>query len=348
MRTRIAMAALVVLVAAAGAIAALGTPQAGGAAVQLLAIKFDAEGTLYAADAKNNQIASYGLADKKGKLAPVQVPDLGAQLAKALSCGADEVVIHDIAAHPTTFAVFLSVGKKGTPESRLFKVGADRKVVEVAVGELKKAAVKLPDGTQPFDIAVTAKNVILSSTGRDRTFSSELHRVPLPLAEGKMLNAQTELYHASHKAWETKAPLVAMTAFTMGGKEYIVGATKCTPVVRIPVDEIGDKAKVKTTTIIELGGGNSPVSMMVYGQGPNQSLILTHLKSAQEGAYKVSPAVLAEGTKVNEKAPNRGGKNAESIAAWKNAKKAALLGPTLAVAVIDQGGSLSLVTLPLP
>ena len=347
MRSRLILG-VVLLFAAAGGIAALAAPQAGGASVQLLAMKFDADGLLYAADAKNNELVALATVDKKGKALPVQVPDLGAQLSRLLGSTPQDVVINDIAVHPTSFAVYLSAGKKGTAESRLFRVAADKKVLEVPVGELKKAAVKLPEGTQPFDVAVTAKNVILSSSGRDRTFSSELHRVPLPLAEGKMANAQTELYHASHKAWETKAPLVAITAFTMGGKEYIVGATKCTPVVRIPVDEIGDKAKVKTTTLLELGGGNSPVSMMVYGQGPTQTLLLTHAKSAQDGAYKVPGAVLAEGTKINEQAQNRGGKNAESIAAFKNAKKAALFGPTMAVAVIDNGGSLSLATLPLP
>ncbi|MBI3854625.1 MAG: hypothetical protein HY293_02915 [Planctomycetes bacterium] len=300
MRSRIT-AVVVFLIAVAGGIAALAAPQA-GAPVQLLAIKFDAEGTLYGADAKNNELVSYALPDKKGKALPVQVPDLGAQLAKALGAGPEDVVVHDLAVHPASFVVYLSAGKKGTPESRLFRVGADKKLQEVATGELKKAAAKLPEGTQPFDLAVTSKNVILSSSGRDKTFSSELHRVPLPLAEGKMANAQTELYHTSHKAWETKAPLVAMAAFTMGGKEYIVGATKCTPVVRI-----------------------------------------------QEGAYKVPGAVLAEGSKVNDQAANRGGKNAESLAAWKNAKRAALLGPALAVAVFDEGGGkLSLSTLPLP
>jgi hypothetical protein len=347
MRSRIILG-IVLLIAAAGGIAALAVPQAGGASVQLLAMKFDPEGTLYAADGKNNELVALSTIDKKGKALPVQVPDLGAQLSKLLGCTPEDVLVNDIAVHPTSFAVYLSVAKKGTPESRLFRVAADRKVLEVPVGELKKTAVKLPEGTQPFDIALTSKNVILSSSGRDRTFSAELHRVPLPLAEGKMANAQTELYHSSHKAWETRAPLVSITAFTMGGKEYLVGATKCTPVVRVPVDEIGDKAKVKTTTLLELGGGNTPISMMVYGQGPAQTLLLTHTKSPTDGAYKVPGAVLAEATKINEQAPNRGGKIAESVAAFKNAKKAALFGPTMVVAVIDNGGSLSLTTLPLP
>lgn len=344
---KIRVAFLAVLVVAAAGMAALGVPQAGGAPVQLLSMKFDADGTLYAADSKNNQIVSFQFPDKKGKVAPVQVPDLGAQLAKALSAMPDEVIVNDLAVHPVSFAVYLSASKKGTQESHLFQVGADKKLHEVSLAELKKAAVALPEGTQPFDLAVAGKSVIVSSTGRDKAFSSGLHRVSLPLVEGKVANASTEIYHTSHKAWETKAPLIAMTAYSMGGKDYIVGATKCTPVVRIPVDEIGDKAKIKTTTIIELGGGNSPVSMLVYGQGPRQSLLLTHTKSNTEGAYKVSGALLGEATKINETAVNKGGSNTESLAPWKNAKRAALLGPTMAVAVIADGPTLSLVTLPL-
>lgn len=345
MRIRITLVALA-LVAVAG-VAALGVPQAGGAAVQLLAIKFDAEGTLYAADGKNNAVVSFALPDKKGKALPVAVPDLGAQLAKLLGGTPEDVIVNDLAVHPASFAVYLSASKKGTAESHLFVVGADKKLKEVALADLKKASVALPEGTQPFDLVVAGKNVIVSSTGRDKAFSSGLHKVALPLAEGKIANASTEVYHTSHKAWETKAPLLAMTAFTMGGKDYIVGATKCTPVVRIPVDEIGDKAKVKTTTVIELGGGNGPVSMLVYGQGPAQTLLMTHNKSNTEGAYKVPGTVLAEGTKVNETAANRGGANTQSLATWKNAKRAALLGPTLAVAVVADGANLSLVTLPL-
>lgn len=343
---RIGIAAAALL-AGAGAFSA-GYGQAGAAGVQLLALEFDAEGTLYAGDAKNTQVLSLQLPDKKGKVAPVQVPDLGAQLAKALGGTAEEVVVHDVAVHPASFAVYLSAGKKGAAESKLFRVGADKKLQEVPVAEVKKAAVALPAGTQIFDVAVSAKNVIVSSSGQDRTFSSGLHRIPLPLAEGKVSNAQTELYHTSHRAWETKAPLISMTAYSAGGKEYIVGSTQCTPVVRIPVDEIGDNAKIKSSTIIELGGRNGPVSMLVYGQGNRQTLLVTHQNTAQEGAYKVSGALLVEAKRVNEQAADKSG-GAQTIDAWKNTKKAAVLGPTLAVAIVEQAaGGPALVTLPLP
>ncbi len=340
------MTLVAVAVLAAAGVVALATGQAGGAPVNLLALEFDPAGTLYALDSKGAQVVSIELPDKKGKIAPIQVPDLGAQLAKLLGGAADEVMVHDVAVHPASYAVYISAGKKGAQESRLFRVAADRKIQEVPVADVKKAAVALPSGTQPFDLAVTAKSLVVSSTSQDRTFGSGLHRVSLPLAEGKVANAQTEVYHTSHRAWETKAPLIAITAYTAGGKDYLVGSTKCTPVVRIPVDEIGDKAKVKTATIIELGGRNGPVSMLVYGQGPRQTLLVTHQNTATEGAYKVSGAVLNEGSRVNEQAVNRSGL---TVDAWKNTKRAAILGPTTAVAVVDQGGgNLSLVTLPLP
>lgn len=336
------------LIVAATGVAALGFGQAGGAAIQLMALEFDAAGNLYAADSKNNQLVSFSLAEKKAKPVPIQVPDLGAQLAKLLGCPPADVLVHDVAVHPVSYLAYLSAGKKGGQESRLFRVGPDKKVQEVPLGEVKMAAVALPAGTQVLDLALTAKDVIVSSTNNDRAFGSGLHRVALPLAGGKLATATTEVYHTSHKAWETRAPLISVTAFSAGGKEYLLGSTKCTPVVRIPVDEIGDKAKVKTTTIIELGGRNGPVTLLVYGAPNRSSLLVTHNNTDKEGAYKVSAAVLAEGTKVNEQAPNRGGSTAETVAAWKNTKRAAALGPALAVAVIDQAGTLSLATLPLP
>ena len=34
-----------------------------------------------------------------------------------------------------------------------------------------------------------------------------------PLAQGSVANAESELYHTSHDAWETEAPLYAMTTY---------------------------------------------------------------------------------------------------------------------------------------
>jgi hypothetical protein len=328
------------------ALAALGPAPATADAVLLVALKFDAQGMLVAADAKNDRILGLAVEEKAAPAKPVKIDNLGEQLAKALDAGSDPVTVHDVAVHPASHAVYLSASKKGGGGTLLFRVHGE-KLEKVDLGSLKTTSVALPAGSRPFDLVVTSQDVVVSSMNRDKTFGSALHRVALPLKEGGVATAETEIYHTSHKRWETKAPLVAMAAFSSGGQDYIMGSTACTPVVRIGVSDVADKKKVQTSTIVELGSRNAPVSMLVYARDGRQSLLVTNTK---EGAYKVAEPILAETAKLNEKAVNRGaGVEVETVEAWKGAKKSAVLDSASAVVVRDGGdGTLSLQTLPLP
>jgi hypothetical protein len=331
------------LVAAFG-VAALGlTPPQENVSL-LVALKFDPKGTLYAADAKGDQVLAYAFEDKEAKPKAVNVATLGEQLKKALDAGADPVQVHDVAVHPVSHTVYLSASKKGAGASTLFRVNGDKiEKVEMA----KPTAVALPSGARPYDLVVTSKDVVVSSMNRDKTFGSALHRIALPMKEGGVATSETEIYHTSHKKWETKAPLIAMAGFSSAGQDYVMGSTACTPVVRIGVGDVADKKKVQTQTIVELGNRNAPVSMLVYTQKNMPTLLVTNNK---EGAYKVPAPVLVEKTKLNEQAINRGGGagGIEVVDAWKGVKRTALLDAASAVAVRDDGGTLSLVTLPLP
>jgi hypothetical protein len=309
----------------------------------LVALKFDAKGTLYAADAKGDQVLAFTMDEKEAKSKPVNIAGLSDQLKKALDAGADPVNVLDVAVHPLSHTVYLSASKKGAAGSTLFRVNGDKlEKVEMA----KPSAVALPAGARPFDLVVTSKDVVVSSMNRDKTFGSALHRIALPLKEGGVATSETEIYHTSHKRWETKAPLVAMAGFSAGGQDYVMGSTACTPVVRVGVDDVADKKKLQTQTIVELGNRNAPVSMLVYTQKNQPTLLVTNNK---EGSYKVAAPILTEKTKLNENAVNRGaGVPIEVVDAWKGVKRTAQLDATSAVAVRDDGGNLSLITLPLP
>jgi len=331
---------------AAGAalgIAALGLTPPQENVPLLVALKFDAKGTLYAADAKGDQVLAFAMDEKEAKARPVRIDSLGEQLKKALDAGADPVTVLDVAVHPLSHAVYLSASKKGGAGSTLFRVsGAKLEKVEMS----RPVAVALPAGARPFDLVVTSKDVVVSSMSRDKTFGSALHRIALPMKEGGVATSETEIYHTSHKRWETKAPLVAMAGFSAGGRDYVMGSTACTPVVRIGVDDVSDKKKVQTETIVELGSRNAPVSMMVYTQKNQPTLLVTNNK---EGAYKVAAPILIEKTRLNEQAVNRGsGVPIQVVDSWKGVKRTAQLDAASAVVVRDDGGSLSLLTLPLP
>jgi hypothetical protein len=332
---------------AVAAVSAMGFASPKADAVLLVALKFDAQGMLYAADAKNDRLLGLAIEEQEGKARAVKIDNLSEQLGKALEAGTDPVTVHDIAVNPISHAVYLSASKKGGGGTLLFRVSGDNKLERVDLGSLKTSSVALPAGARPFDVVVTSKDVVVSSMNRDKTFGSALHRISLPLKEGGVATAETEIYHTSHKKWETKAPLVAMAGFSSGGQDYIMGSTACTPVVRIGVADVADKKKVQTSTIVELGSRNAPVSMFVYTKDNQQSLLVTNNK---EGAYKVAQPILYETAKLNEKAVNRGaGVAIETVESWKGAKKSAILDGASAVVVRDGGdGTLSLQTLPLP
>jgi hypothetical protein len=116
--------------------------------------------------------------------------------------------------------------------------------------------------------------------------------------------------------------------------------------VRVGVDDVTDKKKLQTQTIVELGNRNAPVSMLVYMQKNQPTLLVTNNK---EGAYKVAATILTEKTRLNEQAVNRGaGVPIEVVDAWKGVKRTAQLDPVSAVVIREDAGALSLLTLPLP
>src|SRR5258705_240383 len=62
-------------------------------------------------------------------------------------------------------------------------------------------------------------------------------------APGELHSAET--YHVAHGRWETKAPMSVILPYQENGKNYVVGAFACTPVVKYPLDALTPNAKVK-------------------------------------------------------------------------------------------------------
>src|SRR2546426_5784839 len=108
---KIALAAAAV-VAVAG-FSAPGFAPANVDPVLLVALKFDPQGMLYAADAKNDRLLGLAIEEKEAPAKAVKIDNLGEQLAKALDAGADPVIVHDVAVHPLSHAVYLAASKKG-------------------------------------------------------------------------------------------------------------------------------------------------------------------------------------------------------------------------------------------
>jgi hypothetical protein len=312
----------------------------------IVALRFDAKGTLYAADAGGCRIVAIETSEKAAKSKSVAIADLGAALAKAMNAKAGDVTVSALAVHPLSHVVYLAAARARGAATTLFRVSEKGDLVALAFKTLKTKTAALPKGHQPLDLVVGPKGLVVSSFAQEKQFVSRLHSIALPLADGAVGMSDSELYHTSHAAWETQAPLMAMTAFESEKKTYILGSTACTPVVRLDAADVVDKKKVKSATICELGMGNAPVSLAVYAKDKKNALLVT----SEAGTYRIDGAVLTEGTKLDEKAVSRNnGEIAEVkvLESWKGVMKIALLDETSLVAV-RKGAKLSLETLDLP
>jgi hypothetical protein len=108
-------------------------------------------------------------------------------------------------------------------------------------------------------------------------------------------------------------------------KANIVGSFTCTPLVKYPLDDAQPDVKVKGTTVVELGQGNTPRSMFGYEKDGKKFILVNAGRNNKQpapkiglpNAYwvaKVDHNLLKETVNVNENAPWRVGKGSASLA----------------------------------
>jgi hypothetical protein len=97
------------------------------------------------------------------------------------------------------------------------------------------------------------------------------------------------MYHGSHARYETNAPVRTFLTYTVDGQPTVLAAYTCTPIVKIPVADLKPGAKVKATTIAELGNMNRPIDMIAYKAGGQQYFMMAN---SARGVMKLSAAGL--------------------------------------------------------
>ncbi|MFO0864055.1 MAG: hypothetical protein U0744_05275 [Gemmataceae bacterium] len=124
-----------------------------------------------------------------------------------------------------------------------------------------------------------------------------------------------ETYHVGHGKWETGSPIRTVIPYVEGGKTYLVGAFTCTPIVKYSLDDVKvGGGKVKGTSVVELGTGNTPQDMFAYSKDGKNYILMNQMRNNGKAApgyptaywtAKVEQGILAEKEAINEKAPWR-------------------------------------------
>ncbi|MEO0388060.1 MAG: hypothetical protein AAF281_11095 [Pseudomonadota bacterium] len=271
------------------------------------ALEFAADGTLFVGDNYQGAIFAFAMtgAVAPDQVMPVNIGDIDVKIADRLGVPRSAVAINDMAVHPISAEIYISVSRIGNFESApaLIKVAQDGTISVVDLTALpfqKQALAHFPDQDTTFrprglgqmpplvrdmakgevtlsslaimDMAFYEGELFVSGVAFDN-FLSTLRRIPYPFTDVQEA-ASVEMYHISHDQFETRAPIRAMTIQEVDGAPTLVAAYTCSPVVLIGLDEIVDGAKISARTIMDYGNGQ-PIDMLTYSLNGAETLFLT-------------------------------------------------------------------------
>ncbi len=243
-------------------------------------LAFGPDGVLFVADSLGAAVYAIDLADD-GKPAGElpRIEDVDDKVAALLGTTARDVLIHDLAVHPASRNVYLSVsrgrGDGAVPVLVRVDGAGALAVVDLENVRYSKAAIdnapaadaKTRRGRpmRPLtitDVAYHGGNLYVAGLSNEE-FASNLRTIPYPFT-GESRATSVEIFHGAHGQFETHAPIRTLMPYERSGEAHLLAAYTCTPLVTIPVAQLEAGKHLKGKTIAELGFGNTPLDMIQF------------------------------------------------------------------------------------
>ena len=324
-------------------------------------LAFGPDGILFVGDSVNASIVALDTGDTKANksAAPVEIKGLNEKIAAALGTTADQILINDVIVNPKSRNVYIAVSRGRGPEATpvILRTDSSGKLTELSLENIRHARVTLPNAPDEnakdqrgnsrrlesiTDLAYVDGKVIVAGLSNEE-FSSTLRAVPYPFRDPDK-GAGIEIFHGAHGRFETNAPVRTFVPYDIAGQKHILAAYTCTPLVRIPVSEMKPGAKVKGTTIAELGNRNRPLDMIVYNKDGAQYILMAN---SSRGVMKLPAANLDKYEGIVARTEKQGVPY-ETIASLKGVQQLDKLDENRAVLLTDESGTLDLRTISLP
>jgi hypothetical protein len=270
------------------------------------ALAFGPEGVLFIGDGKGGAVFAVDLNDQApndGKEA-LSVANLEGKIAAFLGTSKDDVMIHDMGVNPISQNVYLAVSRgRGQWDQEwllpndvadahvLVKVEPKGALSEVPLKEVRFGKAALPNPVSPdkkhewkegialrtdtiTDMHYSDGTLYVAGLSNEE-FAAALWRFPYPFT-GEAAATTLENYHGAHGEFETEAPIRTFVTYALGGKEHILAAYLCTPLVTFPLADLKDGEHVKGRTVAEFGSGNYPLDMLVYTKDGRDKLLIAN------------------------------------------------------------------------
>ena len=212
---------------------------------------------------------------------PVDLAGIDSKIAQALGTTADQVTIADMAVHPASHNVYVTVtrGKGVDAKPVLLKVTANAATSGEHRVARRHQAFRLEDrqcagiDRRARAIRIAARSptsgsrTAISGSPVCRTSSSRRPSVGSPSRSTKEETTTLQIYHVSHKRSETQAPVMAFAPVKIDGKLEMLAAYTCTPIVAFDASQsqerpAGHRAHRRRPRRGQPAGGHG----LVYGE----------------------------------------------------------------------------------
>jgi hypothetical protein len=352
MRTKLLAVAVVLAWAATGLAddgLTKGTPDLRSATV----LAFGPKGLLFVGDSQGAAIFAIDTADAKpAGEKDLNVERIDAKTAAALGVTEKDVKINDVKVNPASGNVYLAVTRgTGAGQPAIVKVTRDGNAAPLKLTDVMFAKVSLPNPTANEKQRSQSITSMAFLDGRlfvaglsNEEFASTLRAIPFPFKDADK-GAGIEIFHGNHGRLETASPIRTFTPYKIGKEDHIMASYTCTPLVKIPVSELKPGAKVKGTTIAELGMGNTPLDMIAYTKDGKDYLLTANTRY---GVLKIPTADFATSAPITARVGGTAGPKFETIGELKDVQHLDKLDNTRAILLVKTANGLDLKTVPLP
>ena len=318
------------------------------------ALAMGPDGILFVGDSVGGAIVALDVEDRTPSKsgAALEIKAINEKIAAMLGTAADQILIQDVVVNPVSKNVYIAVsrGRGADAVPVILRAAPGGKLSEVSLANIKHQSVSLTDQPQQdrarMETITQLKYVdgkVLIAGLSNEEFSSSLRSIPFPF-QAASKGAGIEIWHGSHGRFETQAPVRTFVPYEINGEKSILAAYTCTPLVRIPVSELKAGAKVKGTTIAELGNRNKPIDMIVYSKDGKHYILMAN---SSRGVMKLTADHLDSYQPITKQTEVTGVPY-ETIASLKGVQHLDKYDDASALVLMGEGASLDLRTVPLP
>jgi hypothetical protein len=253
-------------------------------------LAFGPDGILFVADSAGAQIVAIDTKDTKpASKASINVQGVDAKIAALVGVPADQIVINDVVVNPISRNAYVSASRGKGPDAAplIARVDTTGNVNMLSLDSAPNQEVSLVDAPQAnpnarqnqrmqtiTDMNYVNGNLMVAGLSNEE-WSSALRSIPFPFKSAEK-GATLQIWHSSHGRYETQSPIRTFVPYSISGKDYVLAAYTCTPLVKIPVSELKPGAQVKGAEIADLGAGNQPLDMVPYKKDGHDYILIAN------------------------------------------------------------------------